>query len=151
MTETRTDRKERKPATARLALPLASSLAAVFFLAACEPQPELPAEEIVQERALARWGHMVERDFEHAWDYYSPGFRNGTPREDFVKDMNRRPIRWKDAEFLDTECDGDRCKVRVNVTYRAIAAPHGQSRMEMTRPLEENWVRLHDEWWYSAN
>ncbi len=130
---------------------VAVSLAAVFLLAACQPQPELSPEEIVQERAMARWAHLVEREFEPAWDFYSPGFRDGTPREEFVDDMKRRPIRWKNVDFLEAQCDGDRCSVQVEVTYRAIAAPHGQSRMELTRPIEETWIRLRDEWWYSAN
>lgn len=133
-----------------IALTAALPLAAVMLLSGCQqPQPE--PEEIVAERAQARWDLMIERDFEKAWDYYSPGFRDTTPRQEFSEDMKRRPIRWYEADVLSVECDGDRCLAEVEVVYRAIAAPHGQSRIRLNRKLEENWIRLRGQWWYVAN
>jgi len=45
----------------------------IALLAACsDPRP---AAEVVEERAQARWEAMVARDFQTAWEYYTPGYR----------------------------------------------------------------------------
>lgn len=126
---------------------LVALLLAAGFLVGCESAPE----ETAHERSEARWALMIDREFEQAWDYYTPGFRETTPRKAFSDDMKRRPIRWYDAKVEEADCDGDRCTISVEVTYRAIAAPHGQSHMRMTRKLDETWIRLDGQWWYSPN
>ncbi|MGY6588973.1 MAG: hypothetical protein ACXIUB_11890 [Wenzhouxiangella sp.] len=128
------------------------ALAAGVFLAACAGTGGGPVEQTVEERAQERWDLMVERDFEAAWALYTPGFRSQTDSRDFANDMNRRPIRWLGAEVRpDSDCDGDRCRVVVDVTYQPIAAPAGQGRLRMTRPLEETWIRLDGQWWFVQN
>lgn len=125
-------------------LPLAA-IAVVLALMGCQPQ----AEESIEERVLARWNYMIEREFAQAWEYYTPGYRQTMPRDQFEDDMKRRPIRWYEAELNSVECQENRCSVTVDITYRAVSAPHGQSRMRLTRPLSETWVRMDDQWWYS--
>ena len=125
--------------------------ASLLMLAACggaEPEPEQPLDE----RVLARWGHMIERDFEAAWAYHSPGFRQTTPVEDFVRDMTRRPLRWHDVELLTIDCTGeDVCEVRLEITFQAVGAPSGMGRMRIPNRSTERWVRIDGQWWYSAN
>lgn len=113
--------------------------------------PGSEPEQPLDERVLARWSHMIERDFEAAWDYYSPGFRQTNPREDFARDMERRPVRWHEAEVVELSCDEDRCDVTVRITYQAAGAPAGMGRMRIPRELEEQWIRLDGQWWYSSN
>lgn len=125
---------------------------ATLLLAACAgPGGRAPAEVSVEERAQERWDYLVEREFGNAWNLHSPGFRETTPRDEFERDMRRRPIRWLVAEVRSAECEGDRCDVRVAVTYQAIAAPAGQRRIRMTRNIDETWIRLDGQWWFSQN
>jgi len=120
----------------------------VMLLAACQPAAD---DRSPVELAEARWGHLVEREFGEAWEYYSPGFREQMSRESYVETMSRRPIRWIEAEALGEECEGDRCTVSVRVHYRATGAPMGQSQAEMNRTLTETWIRLEGRWWYASN
>lgn len=129
---------------------LPAALVLVLTLAACGGEPP-PPEETLEERIMARWALVLERDFENAWDYYSPGFRQATPRFDFARDMSRRPLAWLDAELQSVECDGDRCDVRVRVSYRPIGAPGPISRMQMERTIDEVWIRVADNWWFAGN
>lgn len=129
-----------------LFLPLLA--AAILALGACGPAPE--PEQSLEERVVARWQHMIERDFKAAWAYYSPGFRQGTPQEDFARDMERRPIRWHGVEFISLECQEEVCRASVEVQYQPIGAPGEQSQMTLERVIEEQWVRQDDEWWFSA-
>lgn len=127
---------------------------AVSLLAACAGTgagSQAPVEVTVEERAQERWEHMITRDFNAAWEFYTPGFRETNPQADFRAEMARRPIRWLSASVRSAECEGDRCRVRVDVTYQAVAAPAGQSRNRLTRILDENWVRLDGQWWFVQN
>jgi len=120
------------------------------LLAGCATTP--PAtEQSVEERAQARWDHLVTQDFDAAWEYYTPGFRETTPVRAFDRDMSRRPIRWLEANVLSSNCEEDRCAVSVAVTYQALAAPAGQRRMRVTRNLDETWIRLDGQWWFVQN
>lgn len=121
----------------------------VFGLTACGGPAE--PEQTLEERVMARWQHMIERDFEAAWAYYTPGFRQTTPQLDFARDMGRRPVRWTAARVVGKECEEEICQVDVEVEYRAVGAPSGQSQMRLTRTIEDQWVFLDGQWWYSAN
>ncbi|MEE4637853.1 MAG: hypothetical protein V2J42_03865 [Wenzhouxiangella sp.] len=122
---------------------------AVVLLGACTP-PSEPTETL-EERVMARWQLMVEREFEAAWDYYTPGFRQTTSRELFAADMERRPVHWTAAELVGTDCGEDVCQVKVRVEYRVVGAPRGHGRMRLNRTIEDQWVFLDGQWWYSAN
>jgi len=128
----------------------ATLLAALLALSACGGEPASP-EQPVEERIMARWALILERDFEAEWDFHTPGFRQTTPRFDYARDMSRRPVRWLDAELRSVDCDGDRCEARVRVTYRPLGAPGPISRMEMDRTIEEVWIRVADNWWFAGN
>ena len=132
----------------KLLLPFMSGFA--LILAGCGDPPPTP-EEIVEERVMERWERLLDRDFELAWEYYTPGFRQTNPRFDFGRDMAARPVRWLAAELESVECEGDRCDVGVMVTYRAPGAPGPLSEIEMDRVVDEVWIRVDDDWWFSGN
>jgi len=127
-----------------------ATLCALVMLAfaGCGGEPRAP-EEIVAERAQARWDALIERDFELARSYYSPGFRAQNTASGFASAMQGRPVRWDDARVDMVDCSRDKCTVKVNVTYTAIAAPGHLADMQNTRPLNETWIELDSEWWYS--
>lgn len=129
---------------------LPAALALVLSLLACGGEPA-PPQETLEERVMARWALLLERDFEAVWDYHTPGFRQTTPRFDFARDMARRPLQWRAAELHSVECDDDRCDVRVRVTYRPVGAPGPIGRMEMDRTIDEVWIRVADNWWFAGN
>lgn len=132
---------------------------ALLVLAACQPgdqaaqgEPEEP--QTLEERAQARWDLVAEGDFAQAWEYYTPGFRQRVERDVFVRDMRTRPVTWLGAEVLGTECEQeDRCLVTVEVRYKAEVPGMRQARseVEMSRPLDDEWIRLDGQWWYVQN
>ncbi len=125
---------------------------AVCFLAACAGTGGGPVEQTVEERAQERWDHLLARDFEEAWALYTPGFRSQTDPRAFAGALSNRPVRWLGAVVRpDSDCDGDRCRVVVDVTYQPIGAPAGQGRLRMTRPVDETWIRVDGQWWFVQN
>lgn len=125
---------------------IATACVIVLAVAACN-QPVAPVQTL-EERVTARWQHMIDRDFGAAWEYYSPGFRETTPREVFVADAGLRPIQWHAAEMISKDCQEDACKVNVGVIYQAVGAPSALRDIQVNRQVEESWVRLGGVWWY---
>ena len=122
----------------------------VSGLSGCQSSEQSPGQSL-EERIVARWNHFVERDFAAAWDYYSPGFRQTTPRDEFASDMERRPLRWRGVELIDVSCEGDLCTAKLAITYQALGAPSGLGRLEVTSQQEERWIRIEGDWWFVTN
>lgn len=122
-------------------------LVLVMMGSGCAPEPE----ETAAMRADARWKLVLARDYETAWDYLSPGFRETTQRFDYARDRSSRPFRFLSAEVISEECEEDICKIKVLVSYRAIAAPAGMGKMNLSRELEETWIRVDGTWWMVEN
>jgi hypothetical protein len=122
----------------------------VLLMAACS-EPVRPPEEIVTERAQARWDAMVAGEFERAWEYYSPGFREKTEPALFDVQMSQRPIRWDSAEVIGVDCAEEaRCEITARIGYTAVGAPGQLAGMQNERSAQETWIRLDDQWWYAT-
>lgn len=134
---------------------IAALLGCIALLAACQPGEEASSQpETVEERAQARWQLMAEGEFAQAWEYYTPGFRERVNQDVFARDMSRRPVTWLSGEVLGSSCDEpDRCVVTVEVGYRAEVPGMRQasSQIELSRRLEDEWIRLDGQWWYVKN
>lgn len=119
-----------------------------LLLAACAPPPS--AEEIVAERAQARWDALVKTDFEASYDFHTPGYRAETTRIEHIVGLSRRKINWISAQVQSVSCEEARCQVETRVGYRADGAPGVMAGLENERPVREIWVRIDDQWWYSG-
>lgn len=129
---------------------LLALVSSAIFLSACGTgEPEAP--QSIDERVLARWGYLIERDFENVWLYYSPGFRQMTPQADYARDMDQRQVRWHDAELVSIDCAAEQCDVVVKVTYQAVGAPNQMGRMRISRELAEQWILVDGQWWFATN
>lgn len=123
-------------------------VATLTVLVGCQPQV---VEEAVETRAQERWELILARDFEAAWEYLTPGFRQTTNRFDYARDMTGRPLRWLSAEVVSKQCEEDLCKINILVGYQAIGAPAGMGQMRLSREIEETWIRLDGAWWFVQN
>lgn len=133
----------------RLTFAILAVLAAIL-LAACADNR--PAEEIVAERAQARWDALVARDFAAAYEYYTPGYRETTTAEAFSAEMSIRSVKWTAAEVFGIECEADapRCEVRTRLKYSAPGAIPGVGSIESSSGVRETWIQIGRKWWYSV-
>ena len=127
---------------------VAASLLLGLLMGCGGPDPE---PLTVEERAQARWDHVVAREFEQAYEFMSPGYRATTPLHEYMIDVMSRPVRWTSAEVIGASCLEDVCRVSVEVTYQPIAAPGPLRNIRPTRTLEERWVRADGHWWHVQN
>ncbi len=125
------------------------AIGAIALLAACSDPDPRPPEEIVAERAQARWDALVESEFDEAWTYMTPGFREHTDSRDYYVEMSSRSVQWTSAEVVSTECEQARCEVTVSVGYRIPSGPAQLSGMESERRIKETWIGIDGKWWYA--
>ena len=126
-----------------------AALAALFVaLAGCNTNSDPTAD--VEKRAVDRWNFLISHQAEKAYDYLSPGTRETQTRESYATAMNSRPVRWTAAKYNHKECDADRCKVYIDVSY-SVAMPGAGAvgkPIESTSTQTETWVRVKDDWYF---
>lgn len=125
---------------------LATLGVAVALLAGCNKD----SVDSVDTRAMERWNYLIAHQAEKAYDYLSPGTRETQTRENYAAAMNNRPVKWTAAKFNRKECDADRCKVYIDVSYsvpmHAVAA--AGKPIESTSTQSEIWVHVKDGWYF---
>jgi len=103
-------------------------------------------EAILRERAEARWQALIEGDFDSAYTFEAPSFREVYPLKAY-RGRFGRAIAWTDAKVTKIAFEGDdTAQLRVMVEYK-ILDPAGQV-MYGQSPLEESWIRSEDQWWH---
>ena len=107
--------------------------------------------DMVDKRSVERWNHLIAHEAEKAYDYLTPGYRATQTRETYAGAMNNRPVIWKSARFQSKECDGDRCSVKVSVTYSMPIPGKSEQRTDITSNQSETWLRLDGQWYYLPN
>lgn len=125
----------------------------LVLLAGCGSAPkkdDRPREEIVRERAQARWDLLVKRDFAAAYDFLSAGTRSLKTREAYAAEMAPRPVKWTGAEVTKVECpDGESfCSVTVKVNFEVKSPVRGVGTVGASSGIEERWVVSRGQWGY---
>jgi hypothetical protein len=104
--------------------------------------------DTIDTRAVERWNYLIAHQAEKAYDYLSPGFRTTQDLDTYASAMNSRPVQWKAVTFKDKECDVERCKVHLDVTYSLIMPGTGGAPVEGTRTQTETWLLVDGEWFF---
>ena len=100
---------------------------------------------------MERWNFLIAHQGEKAYDYLTPGFRSTQDRETYATAMNNRPLQWKGVKFKRKECDADRCKVEIDVTYLLIMPGAASKPVESTSTQTETWILVKGEWFFLPN
>jgi hypothetical protein len=111
------------------------------LVAACATSvPSRPPEEVVKDRAQARWNALVQGDVKAAYEYFSPGSRATMSLTDFASGIKLGF--WKVVTVDKVECGSpDRCEVSTTIEYEFRGS-------RVKTPTRETWVRDGADWWY---
>lgn len=120
----------------------------VMLLSACATTSTAEPEDIVRDRAQARWDALLVGDFETAYSYYSPGFRSTTSVVDFAIGIRMRRVQYRSAEFLDRNCEKSVCTVRFKLGYKVAKPVPGVDNWESEGVVSEQWIKSDGEWWF---
>ena len=109
-------------------------------MAGCAALQPRPAEEVVKEKAQARWDALVKGDIKAAYAFMSPGSRSVITPEGYEASI--RKGFWKSAVVEKVECSSPQsCDAIATIEYEYLG------RRTKT-PLRETWIKEGSEWWY---
>jgi len=108
---------------------------------ACASVQQRPPEQVVRDRAQARWDALVKGDTKTAYEYLSPGYRSFTTLEQYGKSVNKNF--WKSVVVHDVVCAADSCEVHGTMDYEVFGK-------RTTSPYKEKWIREGSNWWFVA-
>ncbi|MEQ8265298.1 hypothetical protein [Pseudohaliea sp.] len=128
----------------------------VAVLAACAGGPRLTEERKAQllERAEARWRALEQRDFDTAWTYTSPAYREVFPKALYRHKFSYM-VDWQltGVEFLTYDARAAVASVAARVMSKPVKHTSAASAAIGAVPsvIHERWVYVDGEWWFSAN
>jgi hypothetical protein len=123
-------------------------LLAVMLLSACATTSTASPEDIVKERAQARWDALLDGDFATAYSYYSPGYRSAMTVVDFEIGIRMRKVQYRTAEYQGHSCEKNVCTVRFKVGYQVAKPVPGLGDWESDGMVSEQWIKSNSEWWF---
>jgi hypothetical protein len=118
----------------------------LMLLSACATTPS--PDEVVKERAEARWEALLSKDYATAYSYYSPGYRSTTSVTDYEIGIRLRRVRWTSAVYLKHDCEENICSVSFRMGYRVGSPVPGVSTWDGYDKITDQWVKTGGEWWY---
>ena len=132
------------PAPRRAALAALLGAAALALAGCAALQPKTP-EQVVAERVEQRWAALIKGDFEKAWTYTQPAYRDIVKQADYRKRFSGAG-QWRGVQVHEVSCEAERCQVRIRLTTRVTVPPfQGQ---ELVGGIDETWVRDGGHWRY---
>jgi hypothetical protein len=121
------------------AVKIAAIVSALGLVGGCASVESKPTEQVVAERAQARWDALLKGDVEGAYGYLSPGSRAVNTLEAYKSSI--RENFWKAARVGKATCASEACEVAAEVEYEF-------RRSRVKTPLSETWVKQEGNWWY---
>jgi hypothetical protein len=108
-------------------------------------KPGSPAA-LVAARANKRWEHMVKHDFKAVHGFFTPYNKTITTQEAYVKEMGKGNA-WLGAEVVSVSCKPQLCNATIRID---VASPMpGKFGDKITTHVDEEWVLVDGEWWFS--
>jgi len=112
----------------------------VAGLAACGVLERRAPQQVVKERAQARWDALVKGDVATAYGYLSPSSKALATPESYKNSIKLGF--WKSAVVEKVDCNtADSCETIAAIEYEF------QGRRVAT-PLKETWIHEGSNWWY---
>ena len=120
---------------------LVGLVCSLLLLSACEKS------ESIEERATARWDVLLSGDMTSAYEYLSPGYRSSVSLEQYQRSLLVRQVNWTKANYIESECLEDSCKVWISIDYSVRGALPGVKEFKGVQKIVESWVRVDGVWY----
>ena len=124
------------------------AVVAMFLLGGCAATPQKTPEEAVRARVEAHQQARLANDFELAYSFTSPGYRETHPYKFYLGKMGAS-VKRRGFEIKNVACEADMCNVSIDLTYTYMGAPGVRMGTDtvMQRVMQEKWIRVDGEWW----
>ncbi|MDY0250850.1 MAG: hypothetical protein RBR45_12470 [Pseudomonas sp.] len=130
-------------------------LTVIIGVSACAGIQHKTNDERVFSLAEKRQAALLKQDFDKAYAFMSPGYREVNTIKQFMGD-NQGVYSWISSKVDKAECEDDVCKVYVEIEFDARALMGGVGKpssdtLILSRVNRETWVKLDNKWWFSKS
>jgi negative regulator of sigma E activity len=124
------------------------AVVAMFLLGGCAAMPQKTPEDAVRARVEAHQKARLENNFELAYTFTSPGYRETHAYKFYLGKMGAA-VKRHGYEIKEVSCEADACNVNIELSYSYLGkagAKMGKDTV-MQRQMTEKWIRVDGEWW----
>ncbi len=134
----------------KLLITLATILVISTVPVACR-NPDVPVPAELEPRVLGRWDALIDRNFETAYEYFSPAYRKLFPVEHYLSQTGPS-VRWLSINIKDTRFTDKRANVKLVLEFQLdLPMGEGDSFGTVSRTVDEVWLWVDGEWWYTSD
>jgi hypothetical protein len=109
-----------------------------------------PPEKAVAERVVQRWAALIGQDFNRAYEFETPGFRETNPIGRY-RGFYGNAVKWENAEVGNVHLSADRQSAKVSVILDYEGPKPGGGVYQGQRSVMEAWLWMDGNWWYVRN
>jgi hypothetical protein len=117
---------------------------AIAAVAGCASLAPGKPEEVVRQRAQARWDALLAGEWKTAYGYMSPSYRALVEEKRFANQFGSG-AGWVSAEVFKVTCADEKCTVVMEVKFKPILGMRAGN--VATTSFEESWIREDGQWW----
>jgi len=104
----------------------------------------------LDNRVIDYWTYKINKDYEAAYEFLSPGWKGNEDREAYALRMKNSTIDWKNVKIVDKICSETYlCEVSVEIEYEYMFKEAVGKKVLMPSTLKENWL-MKDNIWYNV-
>lgn len=103
----------------------------------------------LDNRVLDYWNNKINKDYEAAYDFLSPGWKSNEEREAYANRMKSSTIQWKTVKIVNKKCSETYlCNVAVEIQYEYLFKESMGKKVLMPSTLKENWLMQDNNWYH---
>ena len=122
------------------------ALLGALFLAGCATtQVQDTPENIVRQRAKARWDALVAGEKEKAYQFLSPSYRALRDFNYYQRTISGGLAQWKSADVIGVQCKPDACTARIRIEFQILMKGYGNA---LNTHYDESWILEKGDWWF---
>ena len=126
---------------------LMSALLGVLLLGGCaSPRMQDSPENIVRQRAKARWDALIAGDTEKAYQFHQPAYRAVRDLKFYQASVSPRAAQWKGVEVIGVECKADVCSAKIRIEFMVVKGM-GSRGAAFDTHFDEQWIMEKGIWW----
>ncbi len=118
---------------------------------ACVNNPKIvaPVNSELEPRVQGRWDALIDKNFEQAYQYFSPAHRRLFPLQHYLSSTGSS-VNWLSSEIIDIKINEERAEVKVRmVSTLDLPMGVGDDFGQFTKDLRETWLWVDGQWWYT--
>lgn len=132
--------------TNRAALIASAALVLLSTLSGCAGLDSAAAPELqVRKLATQRWQALLAKDFDKAYEFAAPSYRQIRSAEYYSDKRRITPVKWLAVEVLRVECEATKCITRIKLESKPLTA--FQFSGTLITAMDETWVFEGGQWW----